>query len=96
MGHPHDGIDPAIVSCLEHLDADVSDVMLDVRELQARLSSSPEHDFLRDRFAMAALTGIAISDVRAERPNKKTAKWCYAMADAMIEEREVRDGSTTD
>jgi len=44
---------------------------------------------LRDEYAMAALTGLCAYPHREGEGNKPEhfAKWCYALADAMLAER---------
>lgn len=42
---------------------------------------------LRDRFAMAALTGIIPARERSTPSRKQLASWAYEIADAMLAER---------
>lgn len=47
---------------------------------------------LRDRFAMAALTGICANTAFAEAGASSLASWAYEAADAMMAEREKVGG----
>jgi hypothetical protein len=51
---------------------------------------STQEPTLRDLFAMAALEGLMTSDPDANVLLK--AKYCYEAADAMLAEREKKDG----
>lgn len=44
---------------------------------------------LRDYFAAKALVAFATASFEGDTPYKDVATWCYSMADAMLEEREV-------
>ena len=62
---------------------------IEIATLRAELDEAKAA--LRDQFAMAALTGLLTSPEILGCTPKKTASDAYAMADAMIEARALRD-----
>jgi hypothetical protein len=71
---------------LEHMKQTVHELCGVVLRLQVDLNGKPD---LRDQFAMAALTGIAVISQEGNWESKPNiAEWCYQMADAMMEARE--------
>lgn len=56
-----------------------------LRETVERLSVKPT---LRDRFAMAALTGILVHTGWNRKPTEQLARLAYYQADAMMEARD--------
>ncbi|MES1185092.1 MAG: hypothetical protein ABUL60_14865 [Myxococcales bacterium] len=52
--------------------------------------TAAERKELRDRFAVAALAGLALGREGAEPVARNVAKYAYEVADAMLAERERR------
>jgi len=65
--------------------------MEDIPKVLAELRGAGD-DALRDWFAGQALVGILASMKPGEHAYGEIAESCYLMADAMIAEREERDG----
>ena len=58
-------------------------------EARARAANRASAVTLRDRFAMAALTGLC-ADPNSGHDEEQTATWCYDIADAMLASRGKR------